>query len=137
LAGDPNNIKFTDDNLGEHGGDFRNPTSGPLLSRGLAGLQILDVLVNAYGDYREEQITGVHESMSPFSYGQTWIVDPSQAAKTLDGADIRVGGEKGQVYHVQDGAYSRFGCAGGPKSCSVDSNTLKGSQFDIVKVTFQ
>lgn len=35
LAGDPNNIEFVTraENLQRHGGNFRNPTSGPLVSR--------------------------------------------------------------------------------------------------------
>jgi hypothetical protein len=33
LAGEPSNIKFTKNNLGEHNGNFRNPTSGPLIPR--------------------------------------------------------------------------------------------------------
>lgn len=140
LAGNPNNIDFLDfeEHMAAHnGGNTRIPTSGPLLSRGIAALQILDVLVNAYFDAREQQITGIRESNSPFTYGQTSIMDPMRAASTLDGADIRVGGEKGQIYHVQNGAYTKFGCTGGTKQCSVDGNALKGAQFEIVTVTWQ
>jgi hypothetical protein len=36
MAGDPNNVKFVPEgpgHLAEHDGDYRNPTSGPLLNR--------------------------------------------------------------------------------------------------------
>jgi RHS repeat-associated protein len=33
LEGDPNNIKFVDDHLAEHGGNWRNPTTGALVDR--------------------------------------------------------------------------------------------------------
>ena len=36
LAGDPDNIKFVRDrreHLGEHGGNYRNPTEGPTIKR--------------------------------------------------------------------------------------------------------
>lgn len=55
----------------------------------------------------------------------------------LDGANIRVGGDNGQIYHVEKGKYSKFGCTDDPKKCSVDGNTLKGKQFDIVHVTIE
>lgn len=33
MAGDPNNINFVRDHIGAHDGNFRNPTSGPLVNR--------------------------------------------------------------------------------------------------------
>lgn len=33
LARNPNNIKFTNNHLDEHGGNWRNPTKGPLIKR--------------------------------------------------------------------------------------------------------
>jgi hypothetical protein len=41
--------------------------------------------------------------MSPFSFGQTYIVDPAKAAITLEGAYIQVGGKNGDFYQVQKG----------------------------------
>lgn len=92
----------------------------------------MQIAVSAAADYRETQITDGSESMSPFSFGQTYIVDPAQAATTLDCAYIQVTGDNGGLYQVQNGTYTRAGCTGKPVSCTVDSNKLKGAQFEIV-----
>ena len=73
------------------------------------------------------------ESTSPFSFGQMYIVDPTQAAVTLDGAFIEVsGGKAAGTYYVQNGQYLRFGCNDTPGKCAVDPSKLQNSQFQIV-----
>lgn len=135
LAGDPNNIEFLDfdEHMRAHNnGKTRIPTKGALISRGLAILDILQVGLSAMNDYREAQITGVAESMSPFSYGQTFIVDAEQAAITLDGAYIQVSGDNAGVYYVENGVYTRVGCTDKPEKCRVDPRTLNGVRFEIM-----
>ena len=72
------------------------------------------------------------ESMSPFSFGSTYIVDPAKAAVTLNGAYIQVSGKNGSLFQVQNGTYSRAGCTDKPEKCAVDPSKLKGAQFEIV-----
>lgn len=135
LAGDPNNIDFVDqaEHMERHnGGRTRLPTRGGLMMRGLAILDILQVAIGAMVEVRETQITGVSESMSPFSFGQTFIVDPTQAAITLEGAYIEVSGEHAGIYQVQNGTYTRTGCTDKPEKCTVDPKKLKGARFEIV-----
>lgn len=135
LAGDPNNIQFAtpEEHLQDlHGGDTRVPTFGDLISRSLGVLSIVQVFTSQLGAVRETQVTGVTESMSPFSFGNTYIVDPAKAAVTLNGAYIQVNGENGGLYQVQNGNYTRVGCTDKPDQCTVDPNKLKGSQFEIV-----
>ena len=97
--------------------------------RGLGVLNILQVFTSQLGSLREMQVTGVTESISPFSFGSTYIVDPAKAAITLDGAYIQVGGKNGDLYQVQKGAYTRVGCT---EKCTADPSKLKGAQFEII-----
>jgi RHS repeat-associated protein len=86
LAGNPNNVRFVkgaQGNLAEHGGDFRNPTTGPLLSRALTALQTIDMAIQIYGSYRlnrSESQTGLHSD--PLL--GVLIADVDKAAKNLD-----------------------------------------------------
>ena len=136
LAGDPRNIAFKDfpEHMEAHyGGRTRIPTTGALITRGVAVLDVLQTAVSALADYRAMKITGVGESRSPFSFGQTFIVDPAQAAITLDGAYIQVTGDSAGLYQIQNGMYIRAGCSDKPEKCSVDPKKLKGAQFEIVE----
>lgn len=111
---------------------FENPQTWNLYSYGRNNpLRFVDDDGHASVDYLRRKAN------SPFSYGQTAIIDPTAAASTLDGADIRIGGENGQIYHVENGKYTKFGCTHDPKKCGVDANTLKGAQFNIVHVIMQ
>ena len=132
MAGDPNNIKFTEDNLAEHGGDFRNMTEGPLINRSSmlndvsAGLMFLDAMVNAIGQARTEAITGVNEGLT----GELSIGDPGKAATTLDGAGIETyswwTGKSTGTYSIHDGQfYDADGNA-------VDPKRVKGKNFIIL-----
>jgi len=135
LAGDPNNIQFAtpEEHFQDlHGGDTRVPTFGDLMSRSLGALSILQVFTSQLGALREMQVTGVTESMSPFSFGSTYIVDPAKAAVTLDGAYIQVSGKNGGLFQVQNGQYTRAGCTDKPDKCTVDPKKLKNAQFEIV-----
>lgn len=66
LARDPNNIKFVKGgggNLAEHGGNFRNPTTGELMNRITIGIQIIGLAVQIWSDSRfnsKESQTGLH-----------------------------------------------------------------------------
>lgn len=105
LAGDPANIKFVKGragNLAEHGGDFRNPTSGDLLNRVVIGVQVLGMLVQAWGDFKfnqQESETGLHSD--PIKGVQITNVD--KAGQTLapgtqavtPGGDVFTLGEDG------------------------------------------
>ncbi len=136
MAGDPDYIKFVEqgeEHLAELGGNYRNPTTGPKIARGVGALSALQVLVSAFADYQQVKTTGVTESMSPFSFGQTYIVDPAQAAKTLDDAYIQVSGDNAGTYHVQNGQYIRTECSDKPEKCAIDPAKLQGAQFEIVK----
>lgn len=135
LAGEPRNVRFMnfDDHMAAHNnGNTRLRTTGALLNRGSAVLDILQSVIGGLNEYREAQITGVMESTSPFSFGETIIVDPNNAAQTLDGAVIRVGGANGNMYRVSNGEYLRFGCVGGPRKCRQSGSALTGSAFEIV-----
>jgi len=95
LAGDPNNIKFVkgrEGNLAEHGGNFRNPTSGELMNRAFIAVQIIGTLVQALGDYKfnqHESETGLH---SDALYGVR-VSNVDKAAQTLaPGAQITTPG---------------------------------------------
>ena len=81
LAGDPNNIQFAtpEEHLQDlHGGDTRVPAFGDLIPRSLGVLSIVQVLTSQLGAVREPQVIGVTESISPFSFGNTYIRWPGQ-----------------------------------------------------------
>ena len=95
LARDPNNIKFVkgaQGNLAEHGGSFRNSTSGELMNRSFIAVQIIGILVQALGDYKfnqHESETGLH---SDALYGVR-VSNVDKAAQTLaPGAQITTPG---------------------------------------------
>ena len=128
LAGDPNNIQFAtpEEHFQElHGGDTRVPTFGDPMSRTLGVLSIVQVFTSQLGAMRETQVTGMIESMSPFSFGNTYIVDPAKAAVTLDGAYIQVSGKNGGLYQVQNGTYTRAGCTDKPENAWWTQANLK------------
>jgi hypothetical protein len=135
LAGEPNNIGFvkgTAGNLEEHGGNFRNATTGPLMNRTLGALGAIQLITSLLPGVAEAKITGVYEGWS-FRGGipnpeALLIQDPSKAATTLDGQTITVYGAKGATttYSVHDGNYYQVG-----SDKPVDPNTLKGKEFEI------
>ena len=131
LAGEPNNIKFVEGragNLAEHGGNFRTATSGELLSRSVAYLAIITTLADAAASYYQEKALGIHTGF----FGGTSIIDPGNAANTLNGQIISVPGKDGTSdwYTIKDGQYQKYGCQG--NNCAVDPNTLKGKKFEIL-----
>jgi hypothetical protein len=131
LAGNPNNIKFVagqEGNLAEHGGNFRNATSGELMSRVNVGLIALSVVVDAIKQYSADKQAGVHAG---FFTGQLSIVDQANAAKTLDGLTISVSGKDGsELYKVRNGQFEPYFCQG--SDCVAAPNALKGKTFKVV-----
>lgn len=135
MAGVPDNVAFkrTDgEHLGEHGGNWRNPTSGALLSRTLGALNIAQFLSSFITGIAESRITGVFEGFS-FRGGTPnlealFIHDPAKAAVTLEGQTITVFGPKGATteYSVHDGNYYLNG-----SDKPVDASTLNGKEFEI------
>ena len=139
MAANPDNVEFVtrQEHLEAHGGNWRNPTTGQFMSRSVAVLQVADIAINAIGDYRMQQLTGIGESfLSQFAnfagagpgYGTLFILDPAKAAVTLDGESIDVFGAKGRVdvYDVKDGQYFPRG-----SDQPTDPEKMKGSEFEI------
>ncbi len=139
MAGNPDNVEFlkSEEHLDAHGGNWRNPTTGALMSRSVAVLQVADTIINAIGDYRMEQLTGIGESfLSKLAdvagagpgYGNLYIIDPATAAVTLDGESIDVFGADGQtdIYDIKDGQYFQRG-----SDQPTDPNKMKGAEFEI------
>jgi RHS repeat-associated protein len=131
LAGEPNNIKFVEGragNLAEHGGSFRNPTSGSLLSRSLLVAQVVQIVTSALASYMETKQSGI-EPGNVFNHAMT-ISDPTKAAATLDGKTIWLG--DGTDYSagidVKDGKYYKHNC---DKDCTVDANQLNNKKFTL------
>ena len=132
LAGDASNVKFVRGragNLAEHGGNFRNPTSGALLSRSVAVLQVLTILLDAAVNYKDAKTSGIEAG--GFFGEKTFLLDPSKAANTLNGLTIAVREKDGSesFYNVRDGKYEKYGCE---TDCTVDPATLKGKEFSII-----
>jgi RHS repeat-associated protein len=131
LAGNPNNIKFVEGragNLAEHGGNFQNATSGELMSRTSVAMIALGVVVDALRMYSHDKQSGIHEG---FFTGQLSIVDPANAAKSLNGLVISVRGKDGNdLYRVNNGQFVRYGCQG--NDCVANPNDLKGKTFRVL-----
>lgn len=135
LAGNPDNIRFVrgaQENLDLHGGDFRNPTSGDLLSRSLGSLSVVQTITSLLPAIAESLITGVYEGWS-FRGGvpnpdALFLNDPGKAASTLDGNTITVFGPKGAStdYSVHDGGYYQAG-----SNTAIDPNQLMGKEFAL------
>ena len=109
LARDPNNVKFVKGsagNLEEHGGNFRNPTAGPLLNRTLIVLQVIDLAIKVYGSYqfnKSESETGLH---SDPIFGLR-VSNLDKATKTLGlGVGSKLEGPDGQTFKMgKDGIW--------------------------------
>jgi hypothetical protein len=86
LAGDPRNIKFVKGRAGdlaEHGGNFRNATTGKLINRVFIGLHLASIALDAVSDFqfnKHESETGLHSD--PINGVRITNVD--NAAQVLD-----------------------------------------------------
>ena len=133
LAGDPRNIKFVEGragNLAEHGGNFRNVTTGKLMNRTFVGLQIAQLLTSAIASLSEEKKTGISAGNPLWDPGLLTIVDPAKAANALNGATIWIGNGKQSTdgVDVEDGQYYKHGC---DKDCAIDPNQMKNKKFTL------
>src|SRR5262249_6690615 len=110
-------------NLAEHEGNFQTPTTGSLLSRSVVGFQIAAIILDAAVAYKQEKAAGISTSF----FGTTTIIDPTNAAASLDKQTITV---DGNWYNIRDGKYFKYGCV---NDCEVDPSKLKGKDFEVVR----
>jgi hypothetical protein len=134
LAANPDNIKFVEGrpgNLAEHGGNFRNPTSGPLLSRALVVLQVAQIFTSAFATHMDEKRSGIQTGNPLWNPNALTIVDPTKAATALNGLTIGIANGNGttNIYHVKDGQFLQDMCS---KNCAVNPDTLKDKQFTVI-----